>query len=310
MGMEVQSLGLAAAAGLDVEVKRIPPRKLLRVAPVLGHFLPITPSSEGATLTSPWPDVVIGCGRRMAGAVLAVKRMSGGTTYSVQVQNPGSCRNLFDSLVVPEHDGVAGENVIETIGSLNNLTSDVLAEQAEHIRPLVLDLPKPWIVVNIGGNNQRYSYGPEQVEALAQKLKATAHESGGSLLVTCSRRTDEMTKTALREKLKDAHCYLWTEGEPNPYRGFLALGEAFIVTSDSVNMISEACSTGRPVLVETMGDDGRRIQAFHRSMEQRGLTRPFSGSLEHWGNDGLDETTKAGRVLRQRLDLYLGNHSS
>lgn len=32
--------------------------------------------------------------------------------------------------------------------------------------------------------------------------------------------------------------------EPNPYMGHLAWGDAFVVTADSVSLISEACSTG------------------------------------------------------------------
>lgn len=42
---------------------------------------------------------------------------------------------------------------------------------------------------------------------------------------------------------------LWTDEillspEPNPHMGHLAWADAFVVTADSVSMISEVCSTG------------------------------------------------------------------
>lgn len=36
---------------------------------------------------------------------------------------------------------------------------------------------------------------------------------------------------------------------PNPYRAALALGDAFLATADSVSMVSDACSSGKPVVV-------------------------------------------------------------
>lgn len=32
--------------------------------------------------------------------------------------------------------------------------------------------------------------------------------------------------------------------EPNPHMGHLAWGDAFVITADSISMLSEACSTG------------------------------------------------------------------
>ncbi|KAL5190700.1 Mitochondrial fission protein ELM1 [Glycine soja] len=42
--------------------------------------------------------------------------------------------------------------------------------------------------------------------------------------------------------------YIWDGQEPNPQMGHLAWADAFVVTTDSVNMISEACSTGGSTL--------------------------------------------------------------
>ncbi|KAM0840660.1 hypothetical protein ACQ4PT_059515 [Festuca glaucescens] len=38
--------------------------------------------------------------------------------------------------------------------------------------------------------------------------------------------------------------YIWDGEEPNPHPGHLAWADAFIVTANSISMLSEACSTG------------------------------------------------------------------
>jgi mitochondrial fission protein ELM1 len=64
----------------------------------------------------------------------------------------------------------------------------------------------------------------------------------------------------------------------NPHLGHLAWADTFIVTADSVSMLSEACSTGKPVYV-VGGDRCRgKIAAFHRTLQARGATRPFTGT--------------------------------
>src|SRR5581483_2108548 len=48
--------------------------------------------------------------------------------------------------------------------------------------------------------------------------------------------------------------YRWRPADPdNPYFGYLAVADAFIVTGDSMSMLAEACSTGRPVHVFEFG---------------------------------------------------------
>jgi len=36
----------------------------------------------------------------------------------------------------------------------------------------------------------------------------------------------------------------FTSAEPNPHMGHLAWADAFVITADSISMLSEACSTG------------------------------------------------------------------
>ena len=94
-GMEVQSIALARALGIEPVIKRIRPSPLLRAFPGLGSWRIIPPSAGGDALTPPWPDLVIGCGRRNAGAVLSIKARSGGHSFAAQIQDRESTRRIL-----------------------------------------------------------------------------------------------------------------------------------------------------------------------------------------------------------------------
>ncbi|MGE5766651.1 MAG: ELM1/GtrOC1 family putative glycosyltransferase, partial [Bacteroidota bacterium] len=104
-GMEIQCLGLAEALGLTPEVKRVSVGKPWRWLPAglirdsLGALGP-----KGDRLAPPWPDLWIASGRQTVPLTRDVKRLSGGKTFTVQIQNPAIDPALFDLIVTPEHD--------------------------------------------------------------------------------------------------------------------------------------------------------------------------------------------------------------
>ncbi len=75
------------------------------------------PQDQREAFTPPWPDVFIATGRKTAPYTRAIRKLSNGRTLTVQVMNPKCDPSDFDLLVVPEHDGVSGENVISTLGA-------------------------------------------------------------------------------------------------------------------------------------------------------------------------------------------------
>ena len=96
------------------------------------------------------------------------------------------------------------------------------------------------------------------------------------------------------------HFYWEGEGS-NPYFGILGLAEYLVVTSDSVNMVSEAFATGKPVYVVPMRGGSAKFERFHRGAREAGLTRPFTGPLERYSyappSDLSAVTERVGRLL-------------
>ena len=301
VGMRIQCLGLADAAGLTPVIKRIHPSWLLRALPVAGRLPGVPATAGGDPIAEPWPDVVISCGRRTAGAALAVRRLAGGRSFLAHIQDPRIDPRHFDMLIVPEHDPARGDNVVTTLGALNPQAPEKLAEAAKPWMTEIAGMPRPLIAVNVGGSNKRYEFSPDAVARFVDDLKSLARTSSGSLLVACSRRTDDVTRKALSEGLADVPGVVWTGKGENPYLAFLHLSDALVVTSDSVNMASEALSTGKPVHIATIEPETGRLAAFHARLRDKGYTRPFAGQLETWTYEPLCETTRVGELLAARL---------
>jgi mitochondrial fission protein ELM1 len=156
--------------------------------------------------------------------------------------------------------------------------------------------------VLIGGSNKVYSFGEAELAALADQLAAMARESGAGFLVTPSRRTGEAGERLLREKLSGVPAYIWDGLGENPYFAFLALADAIVVTEDSVSMVTEAASTGKPVHVVRLAGGSRKFRQFHELMAQAGVTRPFAGRLDRWSYEPIDDTARIGALIRTKVE--------
>jgi mitochondrial fission protein ELM1 len=107
----------------------------------------------------------------------------------------------------------------------------------------------------------------------------------------------------LRDSLAGLSCEIWDGTGENPYFGYLGLADAIVATADSVNMVTEACATGKPVHVFHPPGGSAKFRRFHRSFEEAGYTRPFAGKLEKWSYDPPRETARVAAAIRARLKV-------
>ncbi|MDD3287632.1 MAG: mitochondrial fission ELM1 family protein [Alphaproteobacteria bacterium] len=310
-GMENQCLGLAASLGLQPVVKRIRLRSPWRqLSPFLRLGLRFSFSSKGDPISPPWPDIIIASGRSGATAAMYVRNITmhmgdKARTFAVQIQNPVVEASHFDLLAVPRHDGLVGSRVITTRGSLHRVTPEMLCSEAEKFAPLFECLHLPRIAVVIGGSNSVYQLTPTEMKPLTEKLKALVKSTGGSLMVTPSRRTGKDNLAVLQEGLKDVPSYIWNMEGENPYYGMLGIADAIVVTGDSVNMVSEACSTGKPVYVVELAGGSEKFRLFHQTLRDDGFTRPFTGALEKWSYQPLNDVQLVANRVREIMGSRL-----
>lgn len=245
------------------------------------------------SLPQPWPDLLISCSRRSAPVAAAVRRAAGGRTFAVHIQNPRTPLPCFDLIVPMEHDGLAGPNVVATRAALHRITPEKLAVAAAEWRGRLGNLN---VAVLLGGRSRSYRFTRETIDKLARGLA----DLNGDIAVTASRRTEPGAVEALKARLPRA--WFWDGAGRNPYLGMLALARHVVVTEDSVSMISEAISTGKPVYVAKMAGGSRRLAQFHVSLKEGGIVRPFDGRLAQWRYEPVNETPRIAAEVRRRME--------
>lgn len=299
IGMENQALGIAEALGLAAEIKRLkPPWPWRGLRP---RFWLARDEAVVRPLGPPWPDVLIACGWHAGGMAAAVRRLSGGRTFTVYVQSPPLPLAAFDLVVAPRHDGLAGPNVVVTEAAVHRVTAEKLAAAAARFAPVYGALPRPRVAVLLGGSNGRHRLTVAVAERLGDDLARLAKGAGAGIMVTPSRRTDPAVKAALAARLAGTGAHIWDERGENPYFALLGLADHILATEDSVSMTSEAVSTGKPVHTIPLEGGSRRIDAFHAALRERGLTRRFDGALPSWTYSPPDDTARAAAEIRRRL---------
>jgi mitochondrial fission protein ELM1 len=272
-GMRSQARGLAMRVDPDareVIVRlRWPFGWLPAGAPGLLRF-GLAPGS--AVPGPPWPDLVVSCGRKASRVALAIGRASGGRAVLVNAQDPLCDPARFDLVIAMAHDRATGPNVVKVLTALNEVTPERLAAAVPRWETAFGALPRPRIGVLLGGPSRRRGFRAPHAAVLGAELARLRRATGGSLIVTPSRRTTAEAMDAFRAALGDAPAWIWDGGGDNPYFGILALADRLVVTGDSVSMVSEAIATGRPVEIFAEVSRGRH-RGLIATLAEAGLAR-------------------------------------
>ena len=307
-GNEAQALGLAEALArrrvTDITVQQLAPKPwAARLPAQFWHLLGTREGGWPATgyatkLMPPWPDLIIGAGRRIAPLVAAMGKLHGVKT--VQVLDPRMPHVAFGLVVVPEHDQIAAPNVIATIGAVGRISPEWIAAEASLWRSRLAHLPARRVACLIGGPGKSAFWRDEDVDRLVAQVVALSR-SGIGLMITPSRRTDPVVIASLKADCDPATTFLWDRTGDNPHPGILGLAEAVLVTADSVNMISEAATAGLPVHVFRIAGQSPKIAAFHCELTRRGITRDFTEVIENWSYTPLVEADRVAAEIEKRL---------
>jgi len=306
-GTAAQALGVATELGLAFHEKELRYGSLAALPNILkGATLTGISDDSRARLTPPWPDLVITAGRRAAPVARWIKQQSGGVAKIAQIMNPGRAgASEFDLIAIPNHDckvpGGDAANVVRFTGAPHLVNRDACRRASETWTSKLAHLPKPWVALLVGGATNKRPFPVALARELARR--AVAGAGRGSVLCTTSRRTGAEASQILAKDIGDRGLvFQWGDAGENPYRAFLGLADAIIVTGDSVSMCSEACAMGTPVYI--FAPDGMvsaKHARLHAELFALTLARPFADRVETWSHPPLNAAADIARAIEEIL---------
>jgi uncharacterized protein len=253
---------------------------------------------------APYPDMLITCGRRAALVAMGLKAHLP-ELRAIHIQDPQMDPRYFDLVVAMQHDKVTGPNVIKTRFALHAITPAVLADARKKFERVFAAYPGPRVAVLIGGSTNKYTLDTPAMKQVIVSLQELLKQAQGSLLITPSRRTGDDNIRMLREAFSNnSRVYIYDFASENPYMGMLALGDCIVVTNDSVNMMSEAHATGKPLYILPLpGHADTKPARFAEELIAEGIARQAGAPLEQWPYTTSDEMELLAQEVAERLAL-------
>ena len=264
------------------------------------------PATLRQRLSGPLPEILIAAGRLSALAAVTIKGLGGNRTFCIQLLDPGIDPGNFDVVICPRHDQLAGANVLTTLGALHRIDEQTLQAERQRWAKQLEALPAPRIAVLIGASNGAFTIDQKYVSGLADTVEAWIRDAGGSVMVTTSGRTPDSLRQFVRERFSNLPGPIWTgeQGPDNPYLGFLAWADRFVISADSVNLLSEACGTGKPVYCAVPPSRRPKFARFHQHLQAAGLTLPLDYQEQPPGYPALQEAARIAQQLTQQLGRH------
>lgn len=258
LGHEIQSRALASIIAKDTDLFHCGLRQpwlsfAPRILPRFGKNIIWESTKPDITQN---PDAIITCGRRMAAIGKYFKRLT--HSKHIQILNPAENPKKYDVIISPEHDRLIAGNVISSKGSLHTISTSKLL-------PYKVSRDKKAIGLLIGNPNKVFF---KKLTVLKKQIasKYPLHD----LYICGSRRTPSKFHNSIREIFKHAElCWIDSNDGENPYLSLLANSDILMVTSDSINMVSEACATDKPVIAVAQDNISPKHKRFIESLQER-----------------------------------------
>jgi len=197
------------------------------------------------------------------------------------VMKPSFSPRRFDVVIAPKHDRMKREeNIFITDRALSLVTDDYLETEAEKLLDeLRLGPHSKKIGFLVGGDTTAINFSKSLFEKAILGLKRYSQGSNSVVLATSSRRTPEWADELLKRNFKEDACcpLLVIANEANRkgvMGGILGLSDMVIVSGESISMVSEAVSSGKPVIVFMPWEKGKikpKYQSFLDRMAKEGL---------------------------------------
>ena len=297
-GMISQVEGLAKALDIDFTHHKVELNKFWKLIPP--KFTPVSNFAFNSITANDF-DIIISCGRKSVIPSIYLKKNSKKKVHNIHIQDPKVSLNNFDFIIAPEHDGITGENVILSKGSIHYLTKEEITNNHEYLSEK-LNKEKEYLSLILGGPNKYYDYNEKNLIKIFDKIKSILESNNLQAIIIPSMRTPEKIIDFTQNYLGENNLVI-KDVDKKAYLSSLSLAKYIVVTCDSTSMISEAALTGKPIYIAEIPakSNDYRFRKFRDLFHKLKIIKNLNEKVEIWNYEILDETNRIAKKIKKKI---------
>jgi len=297
-GMISQVEGLAKALDIEFTHHKVELNSFWKLIPP--KFTPISNFTFNSIDSKDF-DIIISCGRKSVIPSICLKKNSKKKVYNIHIQDPKVSLKNFDFIVAPEHDGLTGENVILSKGSIHYLTNEEIINNREYLSEK-LSKDKEYLTLILGGPNKYYDYDDKNLSIIFDRVKNILEKNSLQAIIVPSMRTPKKIIDLSDNYFGKDHLVI-KDIDKKAYLSGLSLAKYIIVTCDSTSMISEAALTGKPIYIAEIPAkiNDYRFRRFRDLFGKLNIVKNLDEKFEIWNYETLDETNRIAQEIKSKI---------
>ena len=299
-GMISQVEGLAKALDIDFIHEKIELNNFWKLIPPK-----ITPIQSFVFKNQIYEkfDIIISCGRKSVIPSIYLKKKFKKKIMNIHIQDPKVSLDNFDFVVIPEHDGVNGKNVITTKGAIHYLRSEELDGNKDYLKSQIKK--ENLVTLIVGGPNKYYNYNEETIKEIFSKIDRNFIKKEFQLIFIPSMRTPQKIIDLAKNFFSNDQIII-TEVDKKAYLSSLKVSNYIVVTCDSTSMISEAAITGKPIYIAQMPSTKKneRFVKFFELFKSLNVIKDLGNTVENWNYEKLNETNRISSYIKEKIKNY------
>ena len=297
-GMISQVEGLARALDIDFTHHKVELNSFWKLIPPK-----LTPVSNFTfnSIDSTDFDIIISCGRKSVIPSIYLKKNSKKKVYNIHIQDPKVDLKNFDFIVAPEHDGLTGENVILSKGSVHYFTNEEIINNHDYLSSR-LNKQKEYLTLILGGPNKYYDYNDQNLTKVFDRIKNILEKNNLQAIIIPSMRTPKKT-IELSNNYFGKDNLVINDIDKKAYLSGLSLAKYIVVTCDSTSMISEAALTGKPIYIAEIPAkiNDYRFRRFRELFSNLNIIKILDEKVEIWKYKTLDEANRIATEIKIKI---------
>jgi len=271
-----QAAALADQLGWSVERKPLRFGPLARLHPkLLGASQAGLDPAGSAPLAPPWPDVVIGAGRRTIAVALWIRARSRGRTRLVHVgDDGGGDAATFDAVVTPGYAHLwPHPQRVATLAPLARAQAKSLPRAADASADPFEGSAHPRIALLLDASGGKPGVEAARARRIAEDVRAFADRAGGSALAWTGSGLPPEVEAALAGGLRSTR--VLRSSAHSGLSEVMAAADALVVRGDDAPLLAEAAASGKLVYIYPAQELGAgSARGVRRWIERRAYARP------------------------------------